>query len=394
MVLSRFVLPRVFRGVAKVSELILVTSLGWCFLMCGIAGRIGLSYEMGALIAGVAISTFPYNTDVMAKVVSIRDFFVTLFFVALGLQIPNPLNNMSVLGLAAVASLFLVASRFLVLVPVLRTLKYDNRIGLVTSINLSQMSEFSLVVASLGLAAGHISRDTMSTLIFVFVFTAVASNYLITYSHAVQRLLGRWMVRIGLSDALQREAAETPVAAREIALLGYHHVASSLLKEIEVLERSGQATGLREKIMVVDFNPEMHHRLQRDGVRVVYGDISHPATLQHAGVQDVKLAMSTIPDALLFGTNNRKLVRTMKYVCPNARIVVTATGPESALDLYAEGADYVILPRVVTAAHVLPLIATLLGDDAIARDALKQAAIDAIKQRADPAAGWQKPGGR
>ncbi|MCB0279844.1 MAG: cation:proton antiporter, partial [Calditrichaeota bacterium] len=74
--LSKYVLPRVFRSIAKVPELLLVSSLGWCFLVCGAAGYLNLSIEMGALIAGVAISTFPYNVDVIAKVINIRDFFV------------------------------------------------------------------------------------------------------------------------------------------------------------------------------------------------------------------------------------------------------------------------------------------------------------------------------
>lgn len=96
---------------AKVPELLLVTAVSWCFLVSGVAGVVGLSREMGALIAGVSLSTFPYNVDVIAKVINIRDFFVILFFVGLGLQIPEP--SLELLGLAGAASLFLVGSRFL-----------------------------------------------------------------------------------------------------------------------------------------------------------------------------------------------------------------------------------------------------------------------------------------
>ena len=81
---SRMFLPRLFAFIAKVPELMLVTALAWCFLISGMASALGLSREMGALIAGVGLSTLPYNLDVIAKVINIRDFFVTLFFVALG----------------------------------------------------------------------------------------------------------------------------------------------------------------------------------------------------------------------------------------------------------------------------------------------------------------------
>ncbi|HEY3460019.1 MAG TPA: cation:proton antiporter, partial [Casimicrobiaceae bacterium] len=103
LLISKTVLPRVFRSVAKLPELVLIGSLAWCFVVCAAASAAGLSREMGALIAGISISTFPYNLDVIAKVVSIRDFFVTLFFVALGMEIPMP--NVELVGLALVASL-------------------------------------------------------------------------------------------------------------------------------------------------------------------------------------------------------------------------------------------------------------------------------------------------
>ena len=134
----------------------LVASLGWCFLICALAGFFNLSLEMGALIAGVAISTFPYNLDIISKIVNIRDFFITLFFVALGMEIPNPLNNLGMFLVAGAAALFLIASRFLSVYPILYFLKNGNRVSLLTSINLSQLSEFALVITTIGLKSQHI----------------------------------------------------------------------------------------------------------------------------------------------------------------------------------------------------------------------------------------------
>jgi Kef-type K+ transport system membrane component KefB len=119
LVLSKYVLRYLFQRIARTPELVLVASLGWCFLIAGLANYFGLSMEMGALIAGVAISTFPYNVDIIAKIINIRDFFITLFFVALGMIIPNPLLNLGMLKVAGAAALFLVASRFLSVFPVL-----------------------------------------------------------------------------------------------------------------------------------------------------------------------------------------------------------------------------------------------------------------------------------
>src|SRR5213076_1419077 len=91
-------LPRLFHQIARRPELILLGALAWCFLIGEIAEKLHLSREMGSLVAGVSLSTFPYALDVTAKVTTLRDFFITLFFVALGMTIPIP--NMSVIGLA------------------------------------------------------------------------------------------------------------------------------------------------------------------------------------------------------------------------------------------------------------------------------------------------------
>ena len=60
----------------------------------------GLSMEMGALIAGVAISTFPYNLDIIGKIINIRDFFITLFLSPWAWLIPNPMTNLGLVGIA------------------------------------------------------------------------------------------------------------------------------------------------------------------------------------------------------------------------------------------------------------------------------------------------------
>ena len=160
--LSKYVLPYLFRTVAKAPELVLVSALGWCFFLAGAASLIGLSREMGALIAGVSLSTFPYNVDVVAKTVSIRDFFVTLFFVALGMQITIP--SLPVLELALAASIFVIVSR-VVVVPILYALRLGLRTSIVPAINLAQVSEFSIVIASLGVTFHQIGQDVLTVVI-------------------------------------------------------------------------------------------------------------------------------------------------------------------------------------------------------------------------------------
>ena len=79
---SRYILAPMLEASARRPELVLISSVAWCFGIAGVAHQLGLSREMGALIAGVSISAFPYGADVISKVTGVRDFFVTLFFSA------------------------------------------------------------------------------------------------------------------------------------------------------------------------------------------------------------------------------------------------------------------------------------------------------------------------
>merc|ERR1719329_1538268 len=89
---AKFVMPAVFKEVSQSVELMLVVALAWCFCMCCFATLpfINLSMELAALVSGAALATFPYSAEFNGKIKYIRDFFITLFFVDLGVQIPAP----------------------------------------------------------------------------------------------------------------------------------------------------------------------------------------------------------------------------------------------------------------------------------------------------------------
>jgi Kef-type K+ transport system membrane component KefB len=386
MLASGYLLPPLFKTVAKLPEIVLVASLGWCFFVAGAANALGLSLEMGALIAGVTISTFPYNLDVIAKIVSIRDFFITLFFVALGMGIPNPLHTLSILAIALAAALFLIASRFLAVYPLLYALRNGHRVSLLTTINLAQMSEFSLVIAAIGVTAGHIDTQILSIMLFVFVITSIVSTYMIQYSNPLQKRISRWLHHIGLRDIAIHpdEAMGSPAAARPIALLGFFRVASSFLHELQAGENQEEhptSSLKKEQVFVLDFNPEVHSKLRALGMQAIYGDISHMETLHHAGVHAAKVAISTVPDNILVGTDNLQMIEQIQTICPQAKIVVTAESPKRALAMYAEGADYVLVPRILAAQHLRHVVEMLLSEDVEAIVQLKQAHLDQLQRR-------------
>jgi Trk K+ transport system NAD-binding subunit len=329
-------------------------ALAWCFLIGEIAERLHLSREMGSLVAGVSLSTFPYALDVTAKVTTLRDFFITLFFVALGMTIPIP--DRSVIGLALIIAAFTVVSRLITTFVPLYLMKQGLRASLLPAINLAQISEFSLVVIQTGVLARHISMPTANAASFAFVLLAVLSTFMIGRSDQIVRAVIGPLKRLGLRDldatqAGTGEPGEGHGAARRIVILGFFRAASALLSEIERQNKS-----LLDQITVVDFNPNVFRSLAARGLHVIYGDISNVETLVHAGVGNAEIAILSVPDALLKGADNEKLVRHIRALNPKAKIISTADILDTVEDQYAAGADYVTVPRFTDAEELFRAI--------------------------------------
>lgn len=362
LAISRYVLPRFFSFVAKVPELLLIAALAWCFLVSGAADWLGLSREMGALIAGVSMSTFPYNVDVIAKVINIRDFFVTLFFVALGMKIPQP--TLTIVTAAVGMSLFVLVSRLLAVFPVLYLLGNGLRASLISSINLAQMSEFSLVIASLGLTLKHISHQLVGTLTFVFAITSVLSIYLIVYNHEIQHKLAWLLEKIGFATSGDSAAdlAEQE-EGNSIVFLGCFREASSILHEMELQSKGVNGPGVLGQTLVIDFNPLVLRELKRRGIKCLYGDVAHMDTLHHAHIHSTKIVACTISDAILRGTTNLRLLRQARRLCPDAQVIAAADNIAMAIELYEQGADFVYIARLHSARHMAGLIARAVQNE-------------------------------
>ena len=347
---SRFVLPPVFKFIARLPELVLVGALAWCFAMAGFADYLKLSSAMGALIAGVMVSTFPYTLDVVAKVTSIRDFFVTLFFVGLGMLIPVP--TVSYMLWTLFVCLVLIVTRLVTVFPVLYKMQQGYRVSLLPAINLCQMSELSLVLLALGKASGDVSDNVIGIAAFAFSFLAVGSTYAILANDTLLRKTTPLLRKLGLHD-LDHTAflSRADAKPRRICLLGFSWTASSLLAEIE-----RNRPDLLPEICVIDFNPVVHEKLRQRNVYAVYGDITARDVLHHAGVSHAEIVICSLPNMVLKGANNLKILRQLRELNPHGQIIVHAELLADVPELYAAGANYVSAPRLLEAADLLRVL--------------------------------------
>mmetsp|Transcript_99602 Transcript_99602/g.319642 ORF Transcript_99602/g.319642 Transcript_99602/m.319642 type:complete len:916 (+) Transcript_99602:84-2831(+) len=354
---AKFVMPAVLHHASKSVELMLVLSLAWCFFVCtaSILPFVGLPMELAALIAGTALGTFPYSTDFNEKVKYIRDFFVCLFFAGMGMMLPVPRAVDVFLGifLALVAVLVRAAGVFL---PIWLMSK-NARVAALASVNLGQIGEFGLVLCTLGVSHGHIDESTLETILIAFLCTTILSPILIRNSVTIFVKVRNWYDRTRGNAAQEADAIEDDGEERDIVLLGFHKIAFMLMAEIQA-----RTPELLSTMHVIDFNGRTLSKLEAMGIKCSCGDISSRDVLAKAQSKPPRIVISTIPDALLQGTCNKKLIRVVHDVWPTAKVIVTADNPHTAQELYDAGADYVLRISKLSAERLEELLSEHCND--------------------------------
>ncbi len=359
-VLSRYVLSKLFSWASRTPELVLLSSIAWCFVVSGGARVLGLSLEMGALIAGVSIAAFPYGNDVISKLGGVRDFFVTLFFVALGMKIPVPDAN--TLAISAFLLVYIFANRLLTIVPVSIALGNGLRAGFITALNLSQISEFSLVILALGVGYGHIDAGLSSLVLTAMIITSVVSTYVIKFNDTIASVFVRLFARTGLRDTAAASGGESGGGhghgSADIVVLGYFRIARAFLDRLKT--RHPDWTG---RTLIVDYNAALSGQLQADGFGWAYGDLSHPETLGHCGIENASVVICTISDTFLKGITTRRLLQNLKQLAPNARIVMVGEDENDRAELLRMGAAHVVVAGEVAGHDLFENVKGLVNAD-------------------------------
>jgi hypothetical protein len=166
------------------------------------------------------------------------------------------------------------------------------------------------------------------------------------------------LVRLGMRDLSHEDTIKFKVRSKPIVLLGFSLDASSLLHELLLKDPE-----LSDKVAVVDFNPDVKKELDRRGIANVYGDISHSDTLHHANIADARVLLSTIPDPFLKGTSNVRLLKQLRRLAPEALTIMTAHRLPIADELYADGASFVYIPRLMSVRELRDVVLGALHSD-------------------------------
>ncbi len=170
LLIGYYILPGVLKKIADNTEFLMLFCISWCLALSAILHYIGLSLEIGALLAGVSLSVSPYRHEIVARIRPLRDFFILMFFVFLGTQME--FGNFGAHWLAIlIFSAFVLIGNPLIVMMLMGYSRYTRRTGFLAGLTVAQISEFSLILIALGIKMGHISSDILSLVTIVGLIT-------------------------------------------------------------------------------------------------------------------------------------------------------------------------------------------------------------------------------
>jgi len=338
---SKYVFPYIFRFAARNQELLLITSLAICFLFSFAFHYLGFSVAIGAFVAGLALGNLEYNWEIIGRVRPLRDFFALLFFVSLGMTLSLGIIKTMLVPLI-IFTLFILLFKPLLITIICSVFKYTKKPAFLSALHLTEVGEFSLIIAAQGLLLGHISEDLFSMIVVLALFTITLTSYSTKHKDWIFNMFEKPLRVFDIFNTEGTEYLQTEIKPT-VVLCGHNRIGYSILKSLKTIKK---------KVLIVDYNPEIIFRLVKEGYHCIYGEADDSEIMEQMNLKNIKHLISTIP----YLNINLVLIRKLRSVNKKARIVLTANNIDDALKMYKSGADYVILPHFLGGKHVANLI--------------------------------------
>lgn len=354
VIFNHYVLRALFKAVSESTELLFMTALAWCFVFVSISIMLGFSVVIGAFLAGVALASSPYHFQIQGKVKPMRDFFVALFFVYLGTKVNFAHITETFLPIL-IFTAYAVLVKPVIFILLFGTLGFRKHTMFHAAINLSHISEFSLIILLVGLNAGLISQQALTVMALSGVLSIIISSLSISRSHQIYRLVTRWVGFFERKNTSYVDSLKPAELEDHVAVIGAHRVGGEIVRFLK-----------REKhpIVVLDFNPHLVEILLAEEIPVIYGDMSDPEVLDILHLEKAKMIISTTPDV----EANKTLLEDLKLRRINVPVIVRAETIKEAQSLYKLGADLVVLPEVMTGDLLLGILRDHLNEKSYFKD--------------------------
>lgn len=330
--LMRSGLPWVVQRLASSQEMLTLFAVSWAVLLGAGSECLGFSKEVGAFLAGISLASTNYREAIGARLVGLRDFLLLFFFVDLGARLDGAAAGAH-LSAALVFSAFVLIGNPLIVLMIMGAMGYRRRTGFLAGLTVAQISEFSLIVAAMGLQLGHITPDLMGFVTLVGVVTIFLSTYMILYSGQLYKWLSEPLKLFERRHPFRESSADSPKSGApvEVILIGLGQYGSGLA---ECLLRRGK------KLMGVDFDPQALERWRARGMSVCYGDVADPEILEQLPLTRAAWVVSTVRSREL----NLTLAQMLRHRGYEGKMALAAASQGEAEVFRKAGAHVVLRP--------------------------------------------------
>lgn len=336
--LMRYVLSDLVRMLARSPELLLVSSIAWAVLLASVGDALGFSKEVGAFLAGVSLASTPYREAIAARLVSLRDFLLLFFFINLGANLDLSLLGAQI-GQAVALSLFVLVGNPLIVMLIMGGMGYRKRTGFLAGLTVAQISEFSLILADIGLRLGHIPSETVGLITLVGLITISASTYMILYSHPLYRWLEPWLSGFERRTPYRElEPGGSDDVSPDVVLIGLGRFGTAIANKL-------QANGWQ--VLGVDFDPEVVSKRSHRAFAACYGDAEDPELLPTLPLRRTRWVISTVRERDV----NVALLQSLREQPFAGKVALTTHSTQDAVKFREAGADLVFLPYADAAAE-------------------------------------------
>ena len=356
IIANRIVFPILFKVAAEEQELFLLASISTAFIFIGISILLDIPISIGAFIGGLALSTLPYNLEIFSRIRALRDFFLTIFFVTLGIELTFNFGSLSPILMAVIFIIIFLVKPFIMFLLTLLS-GYGSKIGVKVGMSLGQVSEFGFVLATIGfLEAKVLGADLYSFLITAIALSMIITPYLTTSSSRLAQLFydqTRHLPKSMHKKFFERKIHDLQKIPSKKALndhviiIGGGTVGRGLAKS---LIHTGQ------QVIVIDHDPEVVRQGVKDGLPYMYGTSEHEALWGRIDLKDAKLLVITVLEM----DEAISVVKQAKLISPKLKIFASSHYFTETLAFYKAGVDFVSMSTVIGSNMFLQNIYTFI----------------------------------
>jgi CPA2 family monovalent cation:H+ antiporter-2 len=314
LVVARLVVPRALRWVAasRSREVFLLAVLALCVGTAWLTAQAGLSLALGAFLGGMVVADTEYGHRAMGDMLPLRDAFVSVFFVSLGMLFDVRVVMQRPLLVVLLLLGFLLAKGFLATIAAL-AMRFPVRVAWLSGIGLAQFGEFGFVLARLGQSAGVVDEAAMRPLLAAGIVSMFLTPVLVRVGPHVtagQRLLAPLERLIGVRSIDEADEEEGGLAGH-VVIVGYG-VAGKLVAR--ALEACGQ------RFVVLELNAETVRAARAAGEPVYYADATSEEALGHAHLDKARALLLLMNDPQAA----QRVVDTARRVAPEVPVLMRA----------------------------------------------------------------------